>query len=348
MAEKKPICNYEGILKELQTGDTLPGGSGLVFVGVKTSAYTASVGEYVPANTTSAAWTLTLPASPTLGDVVCVVDYAGTFNTNNLTVGRNGLKINGASEDLVLDVDDTVVVLRYLDATEGWKVEYMGPSAVGTASEVVYDPATSGLTATTVQAAVDEVVDEYVPKTLFDANTILAANSDNTPAALTIGASTLVGRTATGNIAALTPAEAFALFTPPITYHFYLQQRLGTETRVHVLTSLGSGVVLAGTVPTGQIYKSTDSGATWTLVQRLGTETYVFSLASLGSGVVLAGTHPTGQIYKSTDSGATWTLVQRLGTETYVFSLASLGSGVVLAGTYPTGQIYTGREQSAW
>ena len=119
-----------------------------------------------------------------------------------------------------------------------------------------------------------------------------------------------------------------------------LTDRLGTETYVLSLASLGSGVVLAGTYPTGQVYKSTDSGATWALVQRLGTETDVRSLASLGSGVVLAGTYPTGQVYKSTDSGATWALVQRLGTETRVLSLASLGSGVVLAGTSDTGQVY--------
>lgn len=48
---------------------------------------------------------------------------------------------------------------------------------------------------------------DFVLKATYDANTILAANTDNTPLALTIGASTIVGRTAAGNIAALTPAE---------------------------------------------------------------------------------------------------------------------------------------------
>ena len=70
------------------------------------------------------------------------------------------------------------------------------------------------------------------------------------------------------------------------------------ETDVYSLVSLGGGIVLAGTGPTGQVYKSTDSGATWSLVQQLGTETYVLSLVSLGSGVVLAGTATTGQIYR--------------------------------------------------
>ena len=97
---------------------------------------------------------------------------------------------------------------------------------------------------------------------------------------------------------AVTPAGLASIF-PLKVMDFEYVQRLGTETHVFSLASLGSGVVLAGTNPTGQIYKSTDSGATWSLVQRLGTETYVLSLASLGSGVALAGTVPTGQIYKS-------------------------------------------------
>jgi hypothetical protein len=46
----------------------------------------------------------------------------------------------------------------------------------------------------------------FVAKSLFDAQTILAATSDNTPAALTVGTNTFVGRAA-GNIEALAVAE---------------------------------------------------------------------------------------------------------------------------------------------
>ena len=83
-------------------------------------------------------------------------------------------------------------------------------------------------------------------------------------------------------------------------------QQLGSEMRVYSLVSLGSGVVLAGTTPTGKIFKSTDSGATWTEVQRFGTETHVLSLVSLGSGVVLAGTAPTGKVYWLQEVTITW------------------------------------------
>lgn len=50
--------------------------------------------------------------------------------------------------------------------------------------------------------------DLMVPKTLFDANTIIYATTDNTPVSLTIGASTIVGRKATGDIVALTATES--------------------------------------------------------------------------------------------------------------------------------------------
>jgi len=47
----------------------------------------------------------------------------------------------------------------------------------------------------------------HVANSLFDANTILAANTDNTPAAITIAEQRLVGRLTGGNIKALTAAE---------------------------------------------------------------------------------------------------------------------------------------------
>ncbi len=87
---------------------------------VKTGNYTAAAGQGVFANTTSGAWTLTLPASPSIGDEVSFVDYAGTFDTNNLTVGRNSQKIQGAAADLTVSVERAANTLVYTDGTQGW------------------------------------------------------------------------------------------------------------------------------------------------------------------------------------------------------------------------------------
>jgi hypothetical protein len=74
------------------------------------------------ADTTSSAFTVTLPAAPSAGDIVALSDYTGTWATNNITVGRNGSNINGAAADLVLNADNTTATLIYVDGTEGWRV----------------------------------------------------------------------------------------------------------------------------------------------------------------------------------------------------------------------------------
>jgi hypothetical protein len=87
---------------------------------VKTGAYTAVAGDGVFVNTTSSAFTITLPASPTLGDEVSIVDYAGTFDSNNCTIGRNSQKIQGAAADLVVATERAGFTLAFTDGTQGW------------------------------------------------------------------------------------------------------------------------------------------------------------------------------------------------------------------------------------
>ena len=71
-------------------------------------------------NTTSGAITLTLPASPTIGDEISFIDYAGTFDTNNLTVARNGKNINGTAADLTVATERAANTLVFTDNTQGW------------------------------------------------------------------------------------------------------------------------------------------------------------------------------------------------------------------------------------
>ena len=95
-------------------------GGGTSWQAVKTSNFTAAAGQGVFCNTTSGAFTLTLPASPDIGDEVSFVDYAGTFDTNNLTIGRNSSKIHGADEDLTVAVERAANTLVFTDSTQGW------------------------------------------------------------------------------------------------------------------------------------------------------------------------------------------------------------------------------------
>src|SRR5210317_1287467 len=86
------------------------GASGTITAGtdwqaVKTASFTAVASEGYFVDTTSGAITVTLPATPTQGDEVTIVDYAGTFNTNNVTVGRNGSNIDAIATDITLNVN---------------------------------------------------------------------------------------------------------------------------------------------------------------------------------------------------------------------------------------------------
>ena len=71
-------------------------------------------------DTTSAAiHTMTLPSSATQGDEI-FIDYAGTFDTNNLTVGRNSHNIQGSAADLTVSTERAGFTLVYVDSTQGW------------------------------------------------------------------------------------------------------------------------------------------------------------------------------------------------------------------------------------
>ena len=92
----------------------LGGGGGYTWT-VKTAAYTAVDNDGILADTTTAAFTVTLPATPTDGMKVMVMDgtSAGSWGTNNLTVARNGATINGAAADYVAVVDKGWVEFIY-------------------------------------------------------------------------------------------------------------------------------------------------------------------------------------------------------------------------------------------
>ena len=93
---------------------------GITWLAVVTSATTMAAGNGYFVNTTGSAFSMTLPASASRGDEVHVIDYAGTFDTNNCTVARNSHKISGATSDLVVATERAAFKLVYVDATQGW------------------------------------------------------------------------------------------------------------------------------------------------------------------------------------------------------------------------------------
>jgi len=89
-----------------------------------TGTYTASAQQLLWVNTSGGAFTITLPGSPSQGDTIRVVDIANTFNTNNLSIARNGQPIMSNTTDatLVVATQGAAFDMIYYDATRGWRL----------------------------------------------------------------------------------------------------------------------------------------------------------------------------------------------------------------------------------
>ena len=111
----------------------------------KTSPFTAVSGDGFFVNTTGGAITVTLPSSPSAGDIISLKDYANTWDTNNVTLARNGSKINGQCSCALLDTESQSVTLIYVDGTKGWQSIQDGTSNVSGAAFIA---ATGGTIAT--------------------------------------------------------------------------------------------------------------------------------------------------------------------------------------------------------
>ena len=113
---------------------------------VKTGDFTAVAGEGYFVNTTSGAVNVTLPAG-SAGAVVAVKDYAKTFDTNAVTLVRNGSdKIGGQAVNAVLSTEGLAVTLVFVDSTQGWLVTDDGLQSEAVTAQYV---AATGGTVTT-------------------------------------------------------------------------------------------------------------------------------------------------------------------------------------------------------
>jgi len=202
------IQAYDGTFNKVTVGSASPSGAyelchktyvdglfaandAMIFKGTIGTGGTITISAFNALTTYNAGWTYRVIEAGTIRGVACeigdivmvIVDRTGSGNVNgDFTVAQTNL-------------DGAVI----------------GPASVTDGYLVLFDGATGKLikagTGAPGSMAYANTTD-YVPKTLFDAYTMLYADTDNTPAALTIGASTIVGRKSSGGISALTPVEA--------------------------------------------------------------------------------------------------------------------------------------------
>ena len=118
------INTADGVIYYKNTGGTVVplsfGTAAVSWQSVQASNFAAVAGKGYPVNTTSAGVTATLPASPTAGQAVGFVDYAGTFATYNLTINPNGSKILGATGNVIVTTNRESLLFVYIDSTKGW------------------------------------------------------------------------------------------------------------------------------------------------------------------------------------------------------------------------------------
>ena len=86
----------------------------------KTAPFTGVSGKGYFVNTTCGAVTVTLPATPTAGDIISIKDYARTAGTNNINFCRNGSKMDGACASSGISTNGESTTLIYVDGTQGW------------------------------------------------------------------------------------------------------------------------------------------------------------------------------------------------------------------------------------
>ena len=118
------VVNDGGTMKTIPASDIKtynPGGTAWQSVITSNTTMVAGRGYFV--NTTSGAITMTLPSSASQGDTIQIIDYAGTADTNNITIGRNSHKIQGDSADLTVSTERAAFSLVYADATQGWLLD---------------------------------------------------------------------------------------------------------------------------------------------------------------------------------------------------------------------------------
>jgi len=92
----------------------------------KTGDFTGVSGVGYFVNTAGGEVTITLPGSPSAGNVIGVSDYNSTAATNSIVINRNSNKINGGTDNLIIGKANSAIQLVYIDATTGWQSVFTG------------------------------------------------------------------------------------------------------------------------------------------------------------------------------------------------------------------------------
>jgi len=105
---------YSGVWVECLGSEGLP-----TYREIVTNITAISFGKYI-VDCSTAPVTVTLPYNPTIGAEVSIIDGTGSAATNNITVNRNGSKIQGLAENMIVDTPRAGFTLVYYNSAQGW------------------------------------------------------------------------------------------------------------------------------------------------------------------------------------------------------------------------------------
>jgi hypothetical protein len=148
---------------------------------IKTSTFTAVAGKGYFVNTTGGAITVNLPAG-SAGAQIGLLDYAGTWDSNNCTVAANGSeKIQGSTDDAIFFRDREALQIIYVDATQGWVITSVADQG---ATQALYISASGG----TETTSGDYKIHTFTGSGTFTVSSVGNAAGSNTVDYMVVGA----------------------------------------------------------------------------------------------------------------------------------------------------------------
>ena len=113
------------------SGSVSSGGGGVSWQPIQNTSFIAVAGNGYGVNTATGNVIVTLPASPTFGQILQFIDYGQNFGANNLTLYPNGNKINGNTANVILNTSGQAAAIVYFDNNKGWMGYSAGMSISG-------------------------------------------------------------------------------------------------------------------------------------------------------------------------------------------------------------------------
>jgi hypothetical protein len=226
----------------------LPAG-GLTYI-FTTIPVTATDKQGVLTDTSGGAFTVTLPATPSVGAQVVIADAGASWGTNNLTVGRNGSTIGGLAENLICDITGASVQFVYDGTT--WEVYAQIGGNGGTAVTLAGVQTLTNKTIAFADNTLTNVVSINTAQTITGTKTF-SGTSSTLAEVLTNAAevATVSATAATGTINYDITTQSVLYYTSDASGNWTVNFRASSGTSLNTALATGQSVTVAFLVTQG-------------------------------------------------------------------------------------------------